>query len=205
MYSLSAVDKRHNLLCRRIRLQQMITKINRSTRRRAQPLQFACPTRICHCPDLTGNFLTWKNFSCAPGASLQYLHKTFEHKLRSTRGARHEFRCIFRCVLRFWSVLSNVQCCANQGSVLLCLLFIQTVRTVTQNLYPLFSNQVLEKTFHFVCSSCFFPLKPKPSATASVCFGSCVQEKPSAFHATFLCRNSTAVRNPGPIRSQIFT
>ena len=42
-------------------------------------------------------------------------------------------------------------------------------------------------TFHFVCSSCFLPLKPNPSAIASVCFGSCVQEKPSAFHAPFLC------------------
>ena len=38
-----------------------------------------------------------------------------------------------------------------------------------------------------------------------VCFGSCVQEKPSAFLATFLCRNSTAVKSPGPTRSKIFT
>ena len=66
-------------------------------------------------------------------------------------------------------------------------------------------NANLCPPFHFVCSSCFLPLKPNPSAIASVCFGSCVQEKPSAFHATFLCRNSTDVRKPGPMRSQIFT
>ena len=60
-------------------------------------------------------------------------------------------------------------------------------------------------TFHFVCSICFLPLKPNPSAIASVCCGSCVQEKPSAFHPTSLCRNSTDVRKPGPMRSQIFT
>ena len=60
-------------------------------------------------------------------------------------------------------------------------------------------------TFHFVCSSCFLPLKPNPSAIDSVCFRSCVQETHSAFHPTFLCRNSTYVRKPGPMRSQIFT
>ena len=56
-------------------------------------------------------------------------------------------------------------------------------------------------TFHFVCSSCFLPLKPNPSAFANVCFGSCVQKKPSAFRPTFPCRNSTDFRKPGPMRS----
>ena len=31
-------------------------------------------------------------------------------------------------------------------------------------------------TFYLVCSICFLQLKPNPSAIASVCFGSCVQE-----------------------------
>ena len=62
----------------------------------------------------------------------------------------------------------------------------------------------------FCCVSCSSrpsapSRKPLPTVFDRVCFGSCVQEKPSAFHATFLCRNSTDVRKRGPMRSQIFT
>ena len=109
------------------------------------------------------------------------LAQTFEHKLRNTRWTRHESRCFFRCILCFWSVLSNIQCCANQRPVLLCFLFIKTVGTVTQTFTHRF-RQGATVTFHFVCSSCFLPLKPNTSAIASVCFGSCVQD--SAFHPT---------------------
>ena len=151
----------------------MITKMNPATRRRAQPLQFPCPIRICHCPDLACHFLVWTT-RAEHGCRAVILAQTFQHTLRGTRWTRHESRCYFRCILRFWSVWSNVQCCANQESVLLCFLIFQTVRTVTQTLTNLFEPGATV-TFHFVCSNCFLPLKPNPSAIASVCFGSCVR------------------------------
>ena len=48
----------------------MITKVNPSTRRRAQSLQFPCPVRICHSPDLTWHFLIWKTPGSLVGTAL---------------------------------------------------------------------------------------------------------------------------------------
>ena len=132
--------QRHNLLRWRIRLQQMITKVNPSTRRGVQSLQFICQDRICQHPNLTWLFLIWKTpaeYRCFAAI----LAQTFEHTLRGTRRTRHESRCFFRCILRFWSVLSNIQCCANQWSALLCFLFMQTVGTITQTLTNRFRSR----------------------------------------------------------------
>ena len=176
--------------------------MNPSTRRRAQSLQFSCPVRICHRPDLTWHFLIWKT-PTETGCLAVILAQTFEHTLRGTRWTRHESRCFFRCILCCWSVLSNIQCCANH--LYCCVSCSSRPSALSRKPLPTVFDPGATVTFHFVCSSCFLPLKPNPSAIASVCFGSCVQEKPSAFHPTFLCRNSAGVRKPGPMRSQIFT
>ena len=59
-------------------------------------------------------------------------------------------------------------------------------------------HRILYYPFRSMCHNAFqlrvLPLKPNPSIIASVCFGSCVREKPSVFHSTFLWKNSTDVR-----------
>ena len=165
----------------------MITKVNPPTRRRAQSLQFPCPIRICHCPDLTWHFLIWKT-PAKHGCLAVILAQTFEHTLRSTRGIRHESRCFFRCIMVFLVCL--IQRTVLCQPVICIVVFL--VHPDCQHRHANLCTTVFEPgatvTFHCVCSSCFLPLKQNPSAIASVCFGSCVQEKPPAFHATFMCR-----------------
>ena len=125
----------------------MITKVNPSTRRRAQPLQIPCSIRICHCSvQLAASFVA----CCVSGLSCP------TYSAVATR---------------------DPHCCVSCLSKL--------AAPSRKPLLTVFEPRATE-TFHFVCSSCFLLLKRNPAAIASVCFGSCVQEKPSAFHPTFL-------------------
>ena len=81
---------------------------------------------------------------------------------------------------------------------------IQTIGTVTQTFTYRFRPRC-HSDFPLRLLELLLAVETNPSAIASVCFESCVQEKPSAFQPTFLCKNSTDVRKPGPMRSQIFT
>ena len=162
-----------------------------------------CPIRICHRPDLTWHFLIWKT-PAECGCLAVILAQTFEHTLRGTRWTRHESRCFFRCILLcFWSVF--VQHTVLCQPVICFVVFLVPPVPSAPSRKPLPTVFDPSATVTFVCSSCFLPLKPNPSVLANVYFGSCVQKKPSAFHPTFLCKNSTDVRKPGPMFSQIFT
>ena len=84
-----------------------------------------------------------------------------------------------------------------------CFLVIQTASTVAQT----FAHRFRTKC-HSNVPLCLFELllaiEPVGHCQC-VCFGSCVQEKPSAFHATSLCRNSTDVRKPNCSRSSVLS
>ena len=158
------------------------------------------PNRICHRPDLTWHFLMW-NVPAEPGCLTIVLAQTFEHTLRGTRWTRRESCSFFRCILCF--CLSCPTCSAvPTGDLYCCVSCSPRPSARSRKPLPAVFGPGATVTFHFVCSSCFLPLKLNPSAIANVCFGSCVQEKPSAFHPTFLCRNSTDVRKT---RADTFT
>ena len=93
---------------------------------------------------------------------------------------------------------------ATSDSVLMRFLFIKTVGTVAQTFTNRFRPRC-HSDFQLRLVDLLLTVETNPSAIASVYSGSCVQEEPSAFHPTFLCRNSTDVKKPGPMRSQIFT
>ena len=57
--------------------------------------------------------ISWSGtLQLSTGALLWHLCKLLGTHFAAHVG--HESRCFFGCMLRFWSVLSNVQCCANQ-------------------------------------------------------------------------------------------
>ena len=87
----------------------MITKVNPSIRRRAQSLQFPCPVRICHCPDLTWHFLIWKTPRSLVGTALyvgqdrpetQYATK---EAARFMSGPTRAAKCMLKRWCKFYS------------------------------------------------------------------------------------------------------
>ena len=60
---------------------------------------------------------------------------------------------------------SDLYCCVSCSS---------SPSAPTRKLLPTVFDPSATVIFHFACSSCFLPLKPNPSAIASVCFGSCL-------------------------------
>ena len=126
--------------------------------------------------------------------------QAFEHTLHSTREIRHESRCFFRCIL---FVLSNIQCCANQGPAKLRLSFVQDVCTVMQIFVHRFRTRCHKDTLRLL--KLFLPNETK-LIRQSQCVRRIVNpEFFSAFHTTFLRKISTVVKNPGSTRLQALT
>ena len=116
---------------------------------------------------------------------------------------KNVWACTSRHALCFWSVLSN--CCANQWSVLLCFLFNHTVVTITQTFTNRFRSRC-HSDFPLRLLKLLLTVETKPVSHCQCVFRIVRPRKnSSAFHPTFLCRNSTDVRKPRPMRSQIFT
>ena len=126
-----------------------------------------------------------------------------EHTLHSTRGIKHESRCFFRCIIVFLvclvqhTVLCQSKTCAAA--------FLVRPRHLHSHviLCSSFSNQVPQGCSSFAqVVSCQRNRthQPKP-----VCVSDRKSKRNLQFHATFLRKMSTVVKNPGSTRSQIFT
>ena len=98
----------------------------------------------------------------------KYLHKRLSIHFAARVGSDMNLAASFRCTLCFWSVLSNVQCCANPV-IYCCVSCSSRLSAPSRKLLRTVFEPGATVTFHFVRSSCFLPLKPNPSAIASEC------------------------------------
>ncbi len=185
--------QRHNLLCRKIRLQQVTTK------RPSLNVPPGSPSQMCPFTTLTSHCISWHGkLQLCTDSSLWCWRKRKSNHFTTHVGST--YRGFFRCVLCFWSAVHRSVLCQSKQCIVM---FLDRPWRLHHhaNICSSSPNEVSQR-FFYVCSKCFSPTRQNSSTQAGVCIRSEIQKKTVNDSMPLFWRKiSTVVKNPGSTRS----